>query len=150
MRAKKIIVIDVLEETQQIFEESLNAHCIETNTQINETSETIAINNFSKLISKDPIIGEDFIVKVLRASPIEGHKHITVFDYSDRYKVIEIKEGGKLLMESIISGSVRLFPEIAGPLFDKTDCSVLMDDEEQFETMFGLVFGGWKIARSKF
>lgn len=149
MRSKEFMIVDALDETQQEFTELLSDHCRDTNTNINETTETEEVNNFSILVSKEPIIGKSYKVKVLRTSPIEGHRFIVVFDYANKFELLEIKGSGQLLMRDIKSGAIRVFPEIAGPIFDKTDCTLLVDDEQQFESMFALVFGDWKITRRK-
>lgn len=109
------------------------------------------LGEFLRSITLTALVGHKYYIASIRFMAEKGVKYIDIAESDIPFIVME-RHGDEqyLTLENTVTKQQRRFPEVPGPMADKTHVTVLFGirpDKDHALTMLTLKFGDWQINR---
>jgi hypothetical protein len=150
MRANEFIIEDFTNEFNLIFNRGFNQYLLENSLIIESTVEGDEIQTFIVNYQLDPIISNAYFYVTLGWSGITGHKFLSIADIKDDHILISVDSNGQIIVKNTVSGQLRRFPELVGPVTDNTQRTILFNTEQEknnFLVLLNLRFSDWRLMK---
>ena len=145
--ANEFIVEDVGAIHREEFLVGYNEYCKENNFIIEQTAEGISIQQFVSSYHINLIIGDSYYFTTFLWMPV-ANRFLSIKNFSEQHRLLKIEPTGQLLVEQVSDSKPRKFPEVTGPVTDKTQLSVVFEsnkEQDDFLLMLKLRFSDWKL-----
>ena len=149
MKINEITIEDFSREFEESFLHGYNQYCQENNLILEGTNEGEEIRQFVLSYQISPIIDSKYYFLTLGWSPAPNHKYLTIANIVNEHQLVSIEENGQIIVKNMVTGQLRKFPEVVGPVTDSTKCSVLFTtakEKDSFLFMLKFKFSDWKIV----